>query len=65
MFERVQLKNGQVVDVNFARKSACNYCGEEIFWGQLSYGKFIPIQEDDDLGYICHVELCTKKVHNA
>lgn len=59
MIERITLKGGALVDVDFSQRGTCKKCGEPIIWAQTARNqKWIPIKEDDDGQYISHFSDC-------
>lgn len=59
MFEKIILKGGILVIVDWSQKSQCKKCHMDIVWANsVTTGRYMPICKDKDGGWISHHANC-------
>jgi hypothetical protein len=55
---RIRIKGGAIVDVNFNLKGNCKKCGREFFWAVTRHKTFMPVVQDENGEYMSHFADC-------
>lgn len=55
---RIRIKGGAIVDVNFNFKGNCKKCGKEFFWAVTRKKTFMPIVQNEEGEYLSHFVDC-------